>query len=178
MFTCWEGQSQKLSETLPTSWVIAEMAGKVLSARCNCMAGLGEACSPIGAILFYCRGSTEKKDSATVTGEKAYWVLPSNEKVSYEEISDIVFSFPKPAKTNDPRPEKKVPSSTPTEIELQDLFHKLSWSKSKPAILSLVTPYNVQFKPKSTQEIYPQVLSELYETEYISLNYRELLVKS
>ena len=33
----------------------------------------------------------------------------------------------------------------------------------------------MQCKPKSIQEIYPQVLSELYEPECISLNYRELL---
>ena len=36
----------------------------------------------------------------------------------------------------------------------------------------------MQYKPKSIQEIYLQVLSELYEPECISLNYRELLVKS
>ena len=29
------------------------MNGDVLSAHCNCMAGLGESCSKIGAILFF-----------------------------------------------------------------------------------------------------------------------------
>ena len=60
--------SPTLSERPPTSWVIAEMGGKVLSAHCNCMSELGEDCSHIGAILFYCRAATEKKDSITVTG--------------------------------------------------------------------------------------------------------------
>ena len=122
-----------------------------------------------------------KKDSVTVTGEKAYWVLPSNQEVSYKKVSDIDFSCPNTSKTNVPDQKKKikeVPSSTPTEIELQDFFRKLSLSKSKPALLPLVPPYNVQFKAKSIQEIYPQVLSELYEPECISLNYRELLAKS
>ena len=131
--------------------------------------------------LFYCRAATEEKDSVTVTGEKAYWVLPSNREVSYKEVSDIDFSCPNTSKTYVPGPEKQikeVPSSTPTEIEHQDFFCKLNLSKSKPAILSLVPPYNVQYKPKCIQEIYPQVLSELYEPECISLNYRELLVKS
>ena len=98
--------SQKLSEKPPTAWVIAEIGGKVLSAHCNCMAGLGEACSHIGAILFYCRSATEKKDSVTVTGEKAYWVLPSNRDVSYKEVSDIDFSCPNTSKTYVPGPEK------------------------------------------------------------------------
>ena len=51
--------SQKLSETPPIAWVIAKMGGKVLSAHCNCMAGLGEACSHIGASHpVYCRAAT------------------------------------------------------------------------------------------------------------------------
>ena len=150
-----------LSEKPPTAWVIAEIGGKGLSAHCNCMAGLGEAYSHIGAILFYCRAATEKKDSVTVTEEKAYWVHPSNREVSYKEVSDIDFSCPNTSKTFVPGPEikiKEVPSSsTPNEIELQDFFCKLNLIKSKPSILSLVSPYNVQYKPKSIQEIYPQV---------------------
>ena len=174
--------SQRLSEKPPTAWVISEIGGQVLSVHCNCMAGLGEACSHIGAILFYSRAATEKKDSVTLTGEKAYWVLPSNREVSYKEVSDIDFNSPNTSKTYAPGAEKKIKevpsSSTPNEIELQDFSCKLNLSKSKPAILSLVPPYNVQYKPKSIQEIYPQVLSELYEPECISLNYREFLVKS
>ena len=120
--------SQKLSEKPPTACVIAEIGGKVLSAHCNCMAGLGEgeACSHIGAILFCCRPATEKKDSVTVTGEKAHWVFPSNREVSYKEVSDIDSSCPNISKTYVPVPEKKIkevpPSSTPAEIELQDFF--------------------------------------------------------
>ena len=87
--------SQKLSETLPTAWVIAEMGCKVLSAHCNCMAELGEACSHIGAILFYCKAATEKK----------YLVLPSNQEVSYKEVSDIDFSCPNTSEY--PRTRKK-----------------------------------------------------------------------
>ena len=34
--------SQKLSEKPPTAWVMAEIGGKVLSAHCNFMAGLGK----------------------------------------------------------------------------------------------------------------------------------------
>ena len=99
--------SRKLSETPPTAWVIDEMGGKKLSAHCNCMAG--EACSHIGAILFIV-GLQPRKDSVTVTGEKAYWVLLSNQEVSCKEVCNIDFICP-----------KEVPSSTPTEIELQEL---------------------------------------------------------
>ena len=34
-------------------WVQTDIDGVVLCAHCTCMAGLGEVCSHIGAILFY-----------------------------------------------------------------------------------------------------------------------------
>lgn len=34
------------------AWVLCENEGYVLCAHCTCMAGLGEACSHVGAVLF------------------------------------------------------------------------------------------------------------------------------
>ena len=34
--------SQKVSDTPPTPWLLTKNEGKVVSAHCNCMAGLGE----------------------------------------------------------------------------------------------------------------------------------------
>lgn len=34
------------------AWVLCENEGYVLCAHCSCMAGLGEACSHVGAVLF------------------------------------------------------------------------------------------------------------------------------
>ena len=89
-----------------------------------------------------------------------------NQVVSYKEVSDIDFSCPNTSETNAPGPEKKkeVPPSTPTGIELQDFCGKLiSLSKSKQTILSLVHPcYQIQ-------EIYHQVMSELYEPHIVEL---------
>ena len=58
---------------------------------------------------------------------------------------------------------------------MQDLFKNLSLSKSKPAILSLVSPYNLNYKPKSIQNDFPQVLSELYDPDCLEHNYMQLL---
>ena len=41
------------------------MTGKILSTYCNCMAGLGEASSHIGAVLFYVEASSRIRDSKT-----------------------------------------------------------------------------------------------------------------
>ena len=50
--------SQRLSSTPLKVWVAAEMLGTVLCAHCICMAGLGEACSHIAAVLFTMEANT------------------------------------------------------------------------------------------------------------------------
>ena len=54
---------------------------------------------------------------------------------------------------------KKVASSTPTEIELQDFFGKLSLSKSKQAILTLVHPYNQSQSRKFTLTLWANCMN-------------------
>ena len=41
-----------MNETPLKPWVAATNEGTVVTAHCNCMAGLGGACSHVGAILF------------------------------------------------------------------------------------------------------------------------------
>ena len=45
--------SQRMNDPPLRPWVIAEENGTIQSAHCTCMAGLGEACSHVGALLFY-----------------------------------------------------------------------------------------------------------------------------
>ena len=33
-------------------WLVIERDGSVVNAHCNCMAGIGEVCSHVGALLF------------------------------------------------------------------------------------------------------------------------------
>lgn len=74
-------------------WIIAQKTGIVEAAHCNCMAGLGEACSHIGALLFYIETAVRIEKAKTVTQEKAYWLLPSGiDKVPYAEVQNIDFT--------------------------------------------------------------------------------------
>ena len=65
--------SQRMNETPLLPWLIAETDGSVISAHCTCMAGTGEVCSHVGAVLFAVKAAVK-----TVTQEKAYWLLPSS----------------------------------------------------------------------------------------------------
>ena len=66
--------SQKLNEKPLTPWVIAEGNGKIISAHCNCVAGLGECCSHVASLLWAVESGVRMRDSMTVTDKKAYWV--------------------------------------------------------------------------------------------------------
>ena len=55
--------SQRLSATPLRPWVAVEKIGSVLCAHCNCMAGLGEACSHIAAALFVLEANVQARKS-------------------------------------------------------------------------------------------------------------------
>ena len=84
-----------MPETPTRSWIIANMGGKIISAHCDCMAGLGESCSHVGALLFYVEAVVKIRDNKTVTQDKAYWMLPAAcKEVPYQEIANIDFTSP------------------------------------------------------------------------------------
>ncbi|XP_028415046.1 uncharacterized protein LOC114538132 [Dendronephthya gigantea] len=48
----WVNHSQRLNETPLKTWVAAEDDGNIITAHCNCVAGFGDTCSHVGALLF------------------------------------------------------------------------------------------------------------------------------
>jgi len=58
MVTAAVRHSQKLSVPSAKPWVAVKQNGTVVCAHCSCMAGLGEACSHIAAVLFTLEGNT------------------------------------------------------------------------------------------------------------------------
>ncbi|KAG1695930.1 Glycine receptor subunit alpha-2 [Nymphon striatum] len=85
--------SQRMNDTPLKPWLIVDKSGVVEAAHCNCQAGLGEACTHVGALLFYIEAASRICSSKTVTQEKAYWLLPSSiNKVPYSETHNIDFT--------------------------------------------------------------------------------------
>ena len=68
---------------------IADKTGKLVCSHCTCMAGLGEACTHVSALLFYIDTKVCIRDSRTVTEAAAYWKLPSTTRdVTYLPVCD------------------------------------------------------------------------------------------
>jgi len=125
------------------------------------MAGLGETCTHISAVLFYLEASARLYGTAkTCTEESCKWIIPSFLKeVQYLPIKDIDFTSAKGKKqtlddkikateVEDVEQEagelelpKKIGSKS-TEAELSMPFKNLSTGGTKPGVLSVVPKYS------------------------------------
>ena len=67
--------------------------GNIVTAHCNCMAGLGETCSHVASLLWTIEVGVRMRESLSVTDKKAYWVMPPElKKVQPGPISEIKWS--------------------------------------------------------------------------------------
>ena len=164
-----------MSEKPLTPWVVCENSGKVLSAHCDCMAGLGESCSHVASLLWAIEAGCKRRDSLTVTDKKAYWVLPTSVKtVPYARVKDINFSKT-PCSTSTVKPSSVTP---PSETELTNFHNCIKDCPSKPALLSLIPAHSDFYVPKSVNPELPVVLSSLFDNSLADADYPTPLKKS
>ena len=69
--------SQTVSVPSISPRVAAERNGTILCAHCTCMAGLGEVCSHISALLFAIEAHTKLKKDASCTSHPCKWLPPA-----------------------------------------------------------------------------------------------------
>ena len=154
------------------------------------MAGLGEVCTHVGAVLFFVTSAVEIRSSRTVTQEKAYWLLPSGTKgINYEQVEDINFKSAKSLKKDidcaisQTPPNKQTKPMTlpdvppPTDIELSTLFRGLHEIGTRPVILSFMSDYAEGYVPRQLSSKYPLLLSELRDEHAFHLSKNELFHK-
>ncbi|XP_047126518.1 uncharacterized protein LOC124807886 [Hydra vulgaris] len=165
-------------------WIISEKSGNIVCAHCNCMAGLGESCSHVGAVLFHIESAVKIRNSKTCTDEKAYWLLLSSKKIEFKPVSDIDFTSPKSLQCNlnnkvqgiiyDKKIAHRKSVSIPTKDETDKFFLDLIQCGTKPAILSIIPGFTEPYEPSITTEKYAESLSDLYQKN-IFLNFEQLL---
>ena len=132
--------------------------GETLCGHCTCMAGLGEACSHVAAVLFAAQTNTLTKRQFSSTSLPCSWLPPSFRSVKFDEISNIDFTTPQSKrkssdndssgeqnKTNK-KPRLEIPK--PTEEDLGNHHLRLSRMKGKPILLSFVLKLNELHMPK------------------------------
>ena len=152
------------------------------------MAGQGETCTHVAAVLFYLKAICRMQGVETCTQKECGWLVPSYMKtVQYQAVKDIDFTSAcgKKRKFDEMIEDDSLQSSfdettssqgcPPTDSEMGELFEKLSLTGTKPAILSLVAPYSDKYVPKSSLDVFPKPLKCLQQPSYLQLPYHELL---
>jgi len=154
------------------------------------MAGLGETCTHIAAILFYLEATARIQGTTTTcTQQTCQWIIPAYfKKIEYLPIKNIDFTSALGKKRKldqiidavEPSTSKcsKIYSAMgkkPTESEMANFFDSLSKCKTKPAVLSVVPVFSEKYVPKSSLVTFPKPLNTLYQSDFLQLNYDELL---
>ena len=91
-------------------------------AHCNCMAGLGETCTHIAAVLFHLEAAARIQGKQTSTQHKCEWILPSFQKnVEYLPINKIDFTSARGKKI---KLDDAIDSSEPVPSSEETSAHK------------------------------------------------------
>jgi len=151
------------------------------------MAGLGEACSHVAAVLFAAHTNTLTKCQFSSTSLPCSWLPPTFRSVKFDEICNIDFTTPqhkRKSSDNDGSSKQSVASKKPrleipkpTEEDLRNHHLQLSRMKGKPILLSFVSEFNESYVPKYISGTLPVPLTHLYDKTALSLSFPELLNK-
>ena len=184
------GHSQAVNAPYLRTWVGAEENGTVLCAHCTCMAGLGEACSHVAALLFAAIYTAERANNASCTSVPCRWADLSGKAAPFAPTAEIDFVPPKKkmnlsassadagssssSSATAPRT-KAVACSAPTNDELESFYENLSkCGQGKSVILSLQPNYWDAFLETDQ----PMILTDLYDDSLATLSYSEILEAS
>lgn len=156
------------------------------------MAGLGETCTHVAAILFYLEALYRLQGNETCTQRKCEWIMPKFKKnMDYLPVKCIDFTS---AKGKKKKLDEAIEGSTMLDClecdsgsackislcsaeDLDIFYNSLSHSGTKPAILSLIPEHSSSYVPKHSLPEFPQSLLLLYDPNFLKLSYPELLQK-
>lgn len=160
-------------------WVALRMNGTVEFGHCTCMAGLAETCSHVAALLFWLETAVRINADTSCTSQPNKWLslsLPNACKqipyVTLEELESI--SQRQHATDVSNNMWEKIKKQKPSTEDLQQFYVQLNGVENrKPAILSLITPYNSKFV--QSVEHLPPALQGKYSPSNTELSYTELI---
>ena len=154
------------------------------------MAGLGEACTHIAAVLFYLEAMARIRGSSVCTQQKCQWIIPAFQKdIPYLPVAELDFTSAKAKKkkldeaaingsvyaacssSNPAQPSDVLP---PRTDELESFFHNISRCKSSPGILSLVPEFQDRYIPKTSLPEFPTCLQDLFDPQLAKATYPSL----
>ena len=198
LFTAQVKHSQRLSDAPLKVWLAIKENGEVVCAHCNCMAGLGEVCSHVAAVLFTAEANTQIKNRTSSTSLPCSWLPPSFQTVPCVQVSDMDFTTPRcrrkatfhemnddDVNTDEDDNDVSTAAVTSTASDLRPqgsdiarFYCQLATkTPGKPVVLSLVSEYADSYIPITLTSDFPKPLSELFDASTVELTFDELLLK-
>ena len=153
------------------------------------MAGAGEACAHIGALLLTAEANTMIKHQHSCTSLPCSWLPPSHQFVSATKIADMDFKTPKSKQQEIQHssesvaadadlsvpPGKKLCVMAPPTLELHVRLLK---TDGKPVVLSHTEGFSDPYVPINKLMGFPAPLTDLFDNDTMKLSFPELVEKS
>ena len=188
LFTALVKHSQALSIPALKVWIVVISSGEVICAHCSCMAGVGEVCAHVGALLFTAEANTRAKHQMSCTSLPCAWLPCNYQFVPAIKISSIDFKTPRAKRqatllSNEEVCESAVQTkklckmSPPTPEQMMQFYTYLSKTKGSPVVLSHTPEFSDKYIPVNKITGFPKPLTELFEEDAIKLSYSDLLAK-
>jgi len=148
--------SQRLNDPPHTPWIsINKTTTAVINAHCTCMAGLGESCSHVAALLFKVEAAVRAGyTQRACTEEACIWNNDFKDKVACAEIADVKFYTEKAVENYKKGNRHRSNSNTllvdkefspTTENDFSDFLCCLSKQTSKPVVLHCYSDFYESF---------------------------------
>ncbi|KAL3847209.1 hypothetical protein ACJMK2_018131 [Sinanodonta woodiana] len=163
--------SWRVTEEPHHPWAALKKSGPVIAAHCDCMAGLGETCSHIGALLFKIEAAVRLGyTSSTCTDRPCEWNACFVKNVEPKKIADIIF-YKTAAKEKLKNSKRKM--TEPATTEEQKRFLQSLAGLKKPCVgLSSFKEYSglfVSHGPGSTSTKLPPSFRSFYSANNESI---------
>ena len=183
LFTALVQHSQTVSAPALRVWVGIKESGEVICAHCTCMAGAGEVCAHVGALLFTAEGNKEMKRCQSCTSLPCSWLPPRHQFVPAIKVTEIDFKTPKSKQLSRLQPDepeattncKESLMTVPGTEQVNKLHVRLSNTVGKPVVLSHTPGFSDAYVPLNMLADFPKPLTELFSKDAIDMSYEDLV---
>ena len=170
--------SQTVSAPALRVWIGVKESGEAICAHCTCMAGAGEVCTHVGALLFTAEGNTEMKRRQSCTSLPCSWLPPRHQFVPAIKVAEIDFKTPKSKQLSRLQSSCKACLMTPPSTEQVNKLHvRLSNTVGKPVALSHTPGFSDAYVPLNALADFPKPLTELFNKDAIDMSHQNLVEK-